>query len=332
MREVAGRAGVSPATVSRVLNGHDNVREDYRARVLQAVAELDYRPNRLARNLRRQRADMIGVVVSDIENPHFSESVRAVEDAAYRHGYRVLLCNTDETPDKQRAYLQMLAQERVLGVILSPSDPASDGIAELLDLGIPVVALDRQVTDERADTVVADNVAAARIATEHLVAAGHRRVGLIAGSPGVETGSERLRGYTSGMRAAGLEPMVASGRFRMEEGRTATHELLADESPPTALVAGNNLTAVGALQALREAGLAVPREVGLVAVDDPFWAELTNPPLTTVAQPVRAMAHKAMSFLLERIEGRRAGSRREVFPVELRQRSSCGVPRAERRA
>jgi DNA-binding LacI/PurR family transcriptional regulator len=332
MREVAGRAGVSPATVSRVLNGHDNVREDYRARVLQAVAELDYRPNRLARNLRRQRADMIGVVVSDIENPHFSESVRAVEDAAYRHGYRVLLCNTDETPDKQRAYLQMLAQERVLGVILSPSDPASDEIAELLDLGIPVVALDRQVTDERADTVVADNVAAARIATEHLVAAGHRRVGLIAGSPGVETGSERLQGYTSGMRAAGLEPMVASGRFRMEEGRTATHELLADESPPTALVAGNNLTAVGALQALREAGLAVPREVGLVAVDDPFWAELTDPPLTTVAQPVRAMAHKAMSFLLERIEGRRAESRREVFPVELRQRRSCGVPRAERRA
>jgi DNA-binding LacI/PurR family transcriptional regulator len=325
MRQVAERAGVSPATVSRVLNGRDNVRADYRARVLEVVAELDYRPNRLARNLRRQRADMIGVIVSDIENPHFSESVRAVEDAAYRRGYRVLLCNTDETADKQSAYLQMLAQERVLGVILSPSDPGDDEIAQLLDLGIPVVALDREVDDRRADAVVADNVEAARIATEHLVAAGHERVGLIAGPPDVETGAERLQGYREAMEAAGLEPLVASGRFRIDDGRRATYELLGADPRPTALVAGNNLTAIGALKALREAELEVPGQMALVAVDDPFWAELIEPPLTTVAQPVRAMAHRAMSFLLERIEGKRIEARREVFGVELRRRSSCGT-------
>jgi LacI family transcriptional regulator len=325
MRQVAERAGVSPATVSRVLNGRETVRADYRSRVLAAVAELDYRPNRLARNLRRQRADMIGVVVSDIENPHFSESVRAVEDAAYRRGYRVLLCNTDETPAKQSAYLAILAQERVLGVILSPSDPEGAEIAELLDLGIPVVAFDRAVRDARADAVVVDNVGATRLATDHLLGAGHRNVGFIGGPTGVETGAERLEGYTAAMTAAGLEPVVSSGRFRIEDGRTATHELLAGGPPPTALVVGNNLMAIGALRALREARLAVPAQVALVAVDDPFWAALVEPALTTVAQPVRAMAERAMSLLLERIEGRRRKSRRVVFEVELRRRRSCGT-------
>lgn len=325
MRQVAERAGVSPATVSRVLNGAPPVRDIYRSRVLAAVAELDYRPNRLARNLRRQKVDMIGVVVSDIENPHFSEAVRAVEDAAYRRGYRLLLCNTDETPAKQRTYLQMLAEERVLGVIVSPSDPDGAEVSELLDLGIPVVAFDRTVTDDRADAVVADNVGGVRTATEHLLAAGHRRVGFIAGLSEVETGAERLEGYTAAMDAAGLELIVAPGRFRIETGREATLALLARGTRPTALVACNNLCAIGALRALRETGLAVPRDVALVAVDDPFWAELVDPPLTTVAQPVRAMADEAMSLLLERIEGHRREPRRVVFPLELRRRRSCGT-------
>ena len=325
MRQVAKRAEVSPATVSRVLNGAPTVRAEHRSRVLAAVTELDYRPNRLARNLRRQKLEMVGVVVSDIENPHFSESVRAVEDAAYRRGYRVLLCNTDETPAKQRSYLQVLAQERVLGVILSPSDPSGAEVGELIDLGIPVVAFDRTVADERADAVVADNVAGARLATELLIAAGHRRVGFIAGLPGVETGATRLEGYASAMSAAGLEPIVAPGSFRMEDGRRATHTLLAHRPPPTALVAANNLMAIGSVKALREAEVRVPSQVALVAIDDPFWAELVEPPLTTVAQPVRAMAERAMSLLHERIEGRRQKARRDVFQLELRRRRSCGT-------
>ncbi|MEW6637580.1 MAG: LacI family DNA-binding transcriptional regulator, partial [Actinomycetota bacterium] len=150
MKDVADRAGVSPATVSRVLNGAATVRPEYRERVLAAIEELGYRPNRLASNLRRRKAETIGVVVSDIENPHFTQMVRAVEDAAYRRGYRVLLCNTDEEPEKQRSYLEVLADERVLGVILSPSDPRGAEISRLLDLGIPVVTFDRTVEDPRA--------------------------------------------------------------------------------------------------------------------------------------------------------------------------------------
>ena len=325
MRDGARRAGGSPATVSRVLNGVPTVGEEHRRRVLRAIEELGYRPNRLASNLRRQKAEMIGVVVSDIENPHFTEMVRAVEDAAYRRGYRVLLCNTDETPQKQRAYLEVLAAERVLGVILSPSDPEDGGIGELLDLKIPVVAFDRTVADPRADAVVVDNAGGVRLATRRLISAGHERVGFISGSEGIETGSGRLAGYREAMLEAGLKPRVAHGGFRIEGGREATRRLLAGGEGLTALIVGNNLMTIGALKALREMGVRVPGDLALIAVDDPFWAELVEPPLTTLAQPVRRMAGRAMEMMLERISGERSEPRRSVFPFELRVRGSCGT-------
>ena len=324
MSEVAEKARVSPATVSRVLNGAPSVGSEYRERVLAAIEEMGYRPNRLASNLRRQKAEMIGVLVSDIENPHFTQMVRAVEDAAYRRGYRVLLCNTDETAEKQRSYLEMLAAERVLGVIVSPSSPVGLEISELLDLGIPVIAFDREVRDTRADAVVGENVGGMRLATEHLIRAGHERIGFVSGSVEVETGAERLAGYEVAMRGAGLEPRSADGEFRIEGGRWAADELLGN-GDLTALVAANNLSSIGALQAIRARRLRVPEDVAFVAVDDPFWAELVEPPLTTLAQPVREMAESAVELLFERISGERKEPRRVVFDFELRVRGSCGT-------
>jgi LacI family transcriptional regulator len=160
--EVARRASVSTATVSRVLNGHSQVGESYRNRVLDAISELDYRPNRLARSLRKQRSSMIGVIVADIENAYFSSAIRTVENAAFKEGYRVLLCNTDESATKQEAYLQALEEERVLGVIISPSNSDSPGATRLLDQGIPVVALDRVVSDPRRPVVHRDRRRAPR--------------------------------------------------------------------------------------------------------------------------------------------------------------------------
>jgi len=324
IKDVAERAGVSPATVSRVLNGAASVRAEYRERVLRVIEELGYRPNRLASNLRRQKAEMIGVVVSDIENPHFTQMVRAVEDAAYRRGYRVLLCNTDENPEKQRAYLQMLAAERVLGVLISPSDPAGEEISELIELGIPVIAFDRSVDDPRADAVIVDNAAGTRLATEFLIRAGHERIGLVSGLGDIETSVERQLGYERAMREAGLEPRSASGGFRIADGRKATEQLL-DGGDFTALIVSNNLMTIGALEVLRARRVRVPEEMALVAVDDPFWAELVEPPLTTLAQPVREMADCAVELLLERIGGERERPRRVVFDFELRVRSSCGT-------
>jgi DNA-binding LacI/PurR family transcriptional regulator len=320
--DVARHASVSPATVSRVLNGDSRVGDVYRARVLRAVEELDYRPNVLARNLRRQRTATIGVVVPDIENPHFGELVRSVEDQAFDAGYRVLVCNTDETAEKQRAYLEALIDERVLGVIISPSDPGGEQIARLLDLGIPVVACDREVEDARADAVLADNVKAVRIGTELLIAAGHHRIAFIGGRADVETGAERLAGYEMAMRAAGLETMEVDGDFRLELAETAVTGLLKRDPRPTALIVANNLMTLGALRAIREAGLRVPTDVALVGVDDPPWSALVDPPLTTLAQPVRAMAADAMELLLQRVSGVRENPRRIVHPFQLRPRES----------
>ena len=325
MRDVATRAGVSAATVSRVLNGSSTVQAEYVERVTAAVSELGYRRNRLARNLRRQTAEMIGIVVSDIENPHFTQMVRAAEDAAYRRGYRLLLCNTDEEAEKQAAYLEMLAGERALGVILVPSNPAGDEIRWLLDLDIPVVAFDRSVEDPRADSVVSDGEGATRTATEHLLGAGHRRIAFLGGRTGVETAERRRAGYEQAMREAGLAPREADGDFRIEPAFAATQELLQRDGDVTALVVGNNLMAIGALRALARGGRRLPDDMALVAIDDPFWAELVEPPLTVLAQPVREMADAAMRLLFERLGQRREEPRHELFGFELKVRGSCGA-------
>ena len=320
--EVAQHAAVSAATVSRVLNNDPRVGEAYRTRVLEAVAELGYRPNRLARNLRKQHNATIGVVVADIENPHFSEAIRAVEDAAFSAGYRVLVCSTDERPDKQDAYLDELAQERVLGVIISPSNPRAAGIGHLLDIGIPVVAMDRTVDDPRADAVLPDNLKGAGAATELLIAAGHREIAIVAGPQTIDAGTERLAGYELAMRAAGLSPRSVDGGFRVEPAREAVAQLLSLPARPTALFVSNNLMVLGALQAARAAGFRVPDDLAIVGIDDPVWAALIDPPLTTMAQPVRQMALDAMELLLERVTSRRTQPRRIVHPLQLRLRAS----------
>lgn len=321
---MAQHAGVSAATVSRVLTGNATVAEAKRAKVLDAVAELGYRRNRVAANLRRQQVQMIGVVVSDIENPHFTQMVRAVEDAAYLRGYRVLVGNTDEDPAKQRDYLEVLAAERVAGAIISPTDAGATEITELIDLGTYVVAFDRAVADRRADAVLAANVAGARLGTEHLLGAGHVSVGFVGGPAGVETAAERLEGYRQAMGAAGLRAREAEGGFRVEGGRQAACELIDDGA--SALLVANNLMAVGALQAIKAGGRRVGEDVALVSFDDAPWAELTDPPLTTLAQPVRAMADAAVDLLFQRLEGARKRRKRLVFDLELRHRSSCCTP------
>jgi DNA-binding LacI/PurR family transcriptional regulator len=309
-----------------VLNGDPRVGAPYRRQVLAAVEELGYRPNRLAQNLRKRRSAAIGVVVSDIENPHFSEAIRAIEDDAYNHGYTVLVCNTDESPAKQRTYLEMMIDERVLGVVLSPSDPADLTISTVIESGIPVVAFDREVTDPRADAVVVDNVKATWTATDLLLRNGRTDIVFVGGRPEVETGAERLDGYELAMRGAGLTPRSVTGGFRAIGARQAVTALLSGSDPLDALIVANNLMTIGALQALRDARVDVPEGVALVAIDDPPWAALVDPPLTTLAQPVRRMATDAMELLLDRVSGRRTEPRRIVHDLELHVRASCGAP------
>lgn len=325
IKQVAQRAGVSSATVSRVLSGASAVRPDNAERVLAAVAELGYRPNLIASNLRRNKTAKIGVVVPDIENPHFSHSIRIFEDIAYREGFRVLLCNTEDQPEKQRDYLHVLADERVEGIILVPIHSGGAEIAGNVDRGIPVVAYDRPVDDPRADAVIADNVEGARRATELLIEAGHRRIGFVGGIADLKPGADRLAGYEAAVRARGLTPVVANGEFSVARAQAATDELLRHPAGITGLVVGSNLMTIGAQRAIRARGVRVPEDVALVGIDDPWWAELLEPPMTTVAQPVRRMAESAINLLFERIAGTRTQPRCVVFGFELRVRQSCGT-------
>ena len=324
--EVARHASVSIATVSRVLNGQSQVGEEYRERVLRAVSELDYRPNRVARSLRTQRSAMIGVVVADIENAYFSSAIRSIENVAFEKGYRVLVCNTDESVKKQEAYLQALEEERVIGAIISPVDPDGPGVTSLLDQGIPVVALDRAVSDPRADAVLPDNLTGTRIATQTLLDSGHRDIAILVGPLSTQTAAERLAGYELAMRGARLQPRIIEGGFRSDVAHEAVTRLLDQSALPSALVVSNNLMMLGALKAAREAGLRVPSDLALVGIGDPEWAALVDPPLTTMAVPVGRMALDAMELLLQRVTRSRDAARRIVHPMELRMRASHKSP------
>lgn len=325
IKQVAGHANVSSATVSRVLNNDARVSAEVRERVLASVAELGYRPNRIARSLRRKSTETIGVIVSDIENPHFTKAVRTIENAAYERGYRVVLCNTDESAEKQKAYLEVLAAEQVTGIILAPAIADDPTIAQLLDRGIPIVAFDRTVDDERADAVMADNVTAARQATKHLIDQGRQHIGFVAGRSRIRTGADRLRGYELAIAEADREPIVGQGGFRLELAKQATADLIADHPELDGLVVANNLMAIGAGEALRAANVAIPDDIAVVGIDDPPWAPLVSPAMTTLAQPTQIMATMAFDLLVGRINKEREVPREVVYQFELVVRESCGA-------
>ncbi len=298
--DIAKLAGVSSATVSRVISGARPVSESTRERVLATAQHFGYQPSQLARNLRRGRAATVGVLVSDIENAHFATMVRAIEEALYARGTRVLFCNTGEDTAKQSSYLEVMAAERVMGVVISPTPEGDSAVSRLMDLGTPVVAIDRPVSDPRADSVVTDNAVAMAKGTQLLVDSGRRHIGWI-GRDSVWTNSERLAGYRSAVELAGLQPITAVSDFTVQGGYLAAEMLLDDHPDLDGLVISNNHMTIGALQALRARGILVSDRMGVVAFDDPPWASLVDPPLTTVAQPIWGMANAAVDRLFMRI-------------------------------
>ena len=330
LEDVAHRAGVSPATVSRVVNNPTLVSEGTRARVEQVIAEMGYHPSRVARRLRVEsgRSNLIGLVIPDIQNLFFADIVRGVEDTAQRHGYTVFLGNADEDVEKERHYLDVMRSEAVDGVILPPSCETDTAAAQLVRDGIPVVCVDRRLAKLKVDTVVIDNVQGAFEATEHLLALGHRRIGFIGGRVHLSTSRERLQGYRQAFqnRDIPMDPtLVRAGDGRQESGCQLAAELLELADPPTALVAGNNLMALGALEAIHARGLRIPEDVAIIGYDDTPWARALNPPLTTVRQPGHELGSRAMELLLQRIQQPDRSTSSVLLHPTLVVRKSCGT-------
>lgn len=325
IEDVARQAGVSTATVSRVLSGKPYVSDDLRERVQSAVQELNYRPSRVARSLRVQRSSIIGLIVSDIQNPFFTAVVRAAEDAAYQQKYSVFLCNSDENTEKETMYLELMVAEHVAGVILSPTLGQNDMYRHLAEMGVPVVAIDRRVTNVDMDSVLVDNVSGAREIVRHLLEMGHRRIGAVIGTPASSTGEERLRGYAEALHSYGLdvEPeLIRTGMPRIAGGHAFTHELLSLPNPPTAIFAGNNLLTIGALSAIHQRGLRIPEDIALAAFDEMDWTPFVKPALTVVEQPTYALGRTAVELLLQRMEDPDRPIQEVVLPPTLHIRES----------
>jgi LacI family transcriptional regulator len=317
--DVARLAGVSPATVSRVFNGTSVSAEKVDA-VRTAAEQLNFTPNRAARTLRRQSSEVIALIIPDIENPYFTEMARGVEDAASEAGYSVVLCNSDSQTEKESTYLRIAIAENMSGVIVAAASDRTN-LDEILATGRPVVAVDRSPGHD-IDGVVMANRDAGRQATAHLLES-HRRVAYIGGPEHIETAAERAEGWRLAHREAGLEPQVDLLRFatfRVDGGREAMEQLLALPEPPDAVVAGNNLIGVGAIQVLTEHDLTPPR-IGVAVIGSLPFTTLSPSVVTLVRLPARHMGVTAARMLLERIRGDRQPPRTAVLRNELQSAS-----------
>jgi LacI family transcriptional regulator len=320
--DVARRAGVSIATVSRVLNGTGVVSADRADRVRAAATALGYQPYGPARALRQQRTRVWAVIVADVENPFFTSLVRGIEDVAQARGYRLVLCNSDEDLDKENGYLEIAVAERMAGVVIAVASTDESGLEPLREHGIPVVAVDRRLANRDVDSVSIDNRLGAAQATEHLLARGARHVACITGPSRLSTANERLAGYEDALRRHHRRverSLVRRADFKQEGGHRAARSLLALRARPDALFVCNNLMTLGALHALREAGLCVPDDVALVGFDEAPWTALTSPALSVVAQPAYEMGRAAATLLAE---GGQGGTRHVVLEPSLHVRES----------
>ncbi|MCR4402338.1 MAG: LacI family transcriptional regulator [Firmicutes bacterium] len=321
IKDVAMRAGVSPSTVSRALANSSNVKPETRDRILRAVKELNYTPNALARSLRSRRSKTFGVMIPDIANPFFAELVKAIEASARKYGYNVVLCNSENDKRREIAYLALMREKQVDGLIFTTAGDLAEAINSFQkDSRIPVVLVDREIEGLTADTVVSDGRAGAIDAVRFLIAQGHSKIGCLRGPTHLPTSKHRAEGFVTAMNDSGLEVVpgwVLNCDFSLESGFEAGMRLAKMSGLPSAVFAVNDLAAIGFMQALESSGIKVPDDISVVGFDDVPLSRLVKPKLTTVAQPVRRMGEVAVKLLLQRISGRGRQVKRVVLPTEL---------------
>jgi len=331
-KDVAHKAGVSITTVSHVVNETRFVSEDLRTRVYQAMEELKYRPNAVARSLRCQKTHNIAIIVPDIAYPFLAELARGVEDEAFKQGYNSIVCESNTDAEREAACIELMQSKRVDGIVFVGTGESSQHIQSLIAQNIPVVVCNRDF-GLPVDTVIADNVASGYQATQHLIQSGHRRIGCIAGPRQLYVSVQRVEGYRQALQAQDLpwpvlpagsveKTLVVHGDFGCRGGYDAMYTLLALDSPPTAVLACNDMMAMGAICAASKQKLDIPGDIAIVGCDDIALAAFTNPSLTTVVQPKREMGALAVQMLLRRIADPDRPPERHVLPVRLTVRDS----------
>ena len=348
LTEVAQRAGVSRATAARALGGYGSTSAVARDRVLIAAAALGYRPNLPARNTRNGTTTTVGVVIADIASPFFGQSTRSISDAAKAAGLEIMVLNTDEELDAERAAVHLLLDQRVAGMVVAAAS-RTDGrhLAQAQAEGVPVVLLDRRVIGLEADRVYADNGSGAALAMAELVGHGHRRIGYVSSAAGphghppgapllvdelVTSGGDRIRAYLAALTEVDADPLrhLVLCPFGEEAAYRATQELLGRPDRPTAVFASDSVIALGVLRAVADAGLSVPGDVAVVAGDEPAWSRVTTPPLSTVTQPVADLGRAALELVTRRLADTASPCIDVVLPTTFQARAStAGPPRRD---
>ena len=308
IKDVAKKAGVSTATVSRVLSDFPGVREKTKIQVLKAVEKLNYEINAVARSLRQKKTNSIGIIVGNVLSQFYSVIAKSVEDTANKFGYHTILCNGDENPEKELEYLKVLKSNRVDGIILVPTGKNSKYIHNLINTRIKVVLLDRLIEGVDCDAVLVDNTTGAYKAVKHLIDQGYRKIGIVDGYLDRTTGAERLKGYLQAIEEAGIakdDSLIKIGNFKKESGKKLTKELLEQSNKPEAIFTTNIDMSMGALIAIKEMGLSIPDDIGIVCFDDSDWALILEPPITVIRQPVYQLGSMAVELLIKKIESKR---------------------------
>ena len=328
--DVARKAGVSVSTVSHVVNGTRRVAPDTARAVEAAIASLSYRPNIMARSLKAASTRSVGIAISSISNPYFSDIICAIETECARLGMMVFLSDTEDDPDRELEVVMALHQRRVDGIILAPSpDPDRRTLAYLRDVGLPCVLVDR-MPDPTFDQVGITNREAMRTLVARVAAHGHRRIGYVGGNPGFATTLARIAGYREGLAGAGGaidERLLVTGSATTNSAMQAAERLLDLDQPPTALVGGNNLATIGIMKAIHRRGLRVPKDISIVGFDDFEWADCFEPRLTLVAQPCAEIGRRAAFLLMERIAAPQGARRSIQLDAVIIERESCGRPK-----
>jgi LacI family transcriptional regulator len=326
IRDVANAAKVSTSTVSHVINQTRYVSQETRQRVLQAMAELNYIPNHLARSLRNNQTLTIGVLVPNCANPFFAEILLGIEVACFDLGYNIIMGNAHDDPERELQYIDVLLARQADGLILISTGAYKESLQRLRSNNTPVVMVDRSAGISNVDEIFTANKQGGQLATNYLLSLGHTRIGCITGPSHLTPGAERVAGYYEALQMAGRdidEMLVVAGDFQHESGYRACQQLLKLPSPPTAIFACNDLMAVGVLCAVHEAELRVPEHISVIGFDDIPLASYTVPRLTTIVQPARELGRLAAKHLIARLQGERVPPIQEQLPVKLVERDSC---------
>jgi LacI family transcriptional regulator len=328
IRDVAKRAGVAISTVSAVINRSAPTSEAVVARVEQAIAEIGYMPHGAAQALRSGQSRLIGLIVPDITNPHFSTVARVIETVCLAAGYMTFVYNTDEDADHEMHILKMMRQQRVAGLILiSTRSDAEHGARLMAEINVPTVLLGSHVEGVPFDEITLDEVRAGQLAVGYLLGLEHRRIAVIGGRKGVSTADERLEGCRLAFVEHGLslpDELILPGNFSQTQAFESTRRIMSGQQGASAIVTLSNFMTIGVMRGLVAMNLTSPRDVSIIGIDDFEWAEIMNPQPCAIAQPVVEMAEVAIGTLLDQIEsGKKPTGQRRLFEPTLVVRTSC---------